>query len=169
MRIRAILRFIWLVLVLLPLPFRTAADQDRWWPIQATPKALVRLQKDLPEPRVACDMMAQSVAGLAAKAVNEGRSDEMVWVGTDNIDVEDWLARLLTRQPQMSVRGTFALWDLIDRYAGQGIIEALPITSSRPTLRDRASAAGSGPSCIDSGPCPGANGVAWFHGGNDRS
>ena len=59
------------------------------------PRALVRLQNDLPAPRASCEMMAQSVAGLAAKAVNEGRADEMVWVGTDNIDIEDWFARLV--------------------------------------------------------------------------
>jgi hypothetical protein len=49
------------------------------------------------------------VAGLAAKAVNESRADEMVWVGTDNIDIEDWLARLLKRHPQLELRGSFAL------------------------------------------------------------
>ena len=123
MSIRRILRFIWLVLVFWPLPFGAAADEARWWPVQAMPKALVRLQRDLPEPRPAYDMMAQSVAGLAAKAVNEGHSDEMVWVGSDNIDIEDWLARLLKRQPQLNDRGTFALWDLVDRYAGRGIIK----------------------------------------------
>lgn len=75
-------------------------------------------------------MMAQSVAGLAAKAVNEGRADEMVWVGIDNIDVEDWFARLLKRQPQLELRGTFALWDLVDRYAKKGIIKGYILYSS---------------------------------------
>ena len=111
-------------LILSCLPLRAAADESRWWPVQAVPKALVRLQNDrLPEPRAACEMMAQSVAGLAAKAVNEGRADEMVWVGIDNLDVEDWLARLLKRRPQLELRGTVALWDLVDRYAAKGIIK----------------------------------------------
>jgi hypothetical protein len=39
-------------------------------------------------------MMAQAVAGLAAKAVNGGRGDELVWVESGNRDVEDWFARL---------------------------------------------------------------------------
>ena len=99
------------------------ADENRWWPVQAMPKGLVRLQKDLPAPAESCAMMAQSMAGLAAQAVNEGRGDEMVWVGTDNIDIEDWLACLLKRQPQLEQRGTFALCDLVDRYAKQGIIK----------------------------------------------
>ncbi len=88
------------------------------------PKALVRLQQnEFPEPRAASEMLAQSVAGLAAQAVNESRADEMVWVGTDNIDVEDWFARRLKRQPQLELRGSFGLWELVDRYARQGIIK----------------------------------------------
>lgn len=111
-------------LVFSPILFPARADENRWWPVQAMPKALIRLQNDqFPEPRAASEMMAQSVAGLAAKAVNEGRGDELVWVGIDNIDVEDWLARRLKRQPQLELRGTFALWDLVDRYASNGIIK----------------------------------------------
>ena len=40
-------------------------------------------QNDFPSPRVSYEMMAQSVAGLAAKAVNEGRGDELVWIGNE--------------------------------------------------------------------------------------
>jgi hypothetical protein len=97
-----------------------------WWPTQAMPKALVRTknQSEFPAPRASCEMMVQSVAGLAAKAVNEGRSDEMVWVGIeDNVDVEDWFARRLQRQPQLEMRGTFGPWELVDRYAKQGLIK----------------------------------------------
>jgi len=97
--------------------------EDHWWPVQAMPKALVRLQNEFPAPRASSEMTAQSVAGLAAKAVNEGRADEMVWVETDNIDIEDWFARLLKRQSQLELRGRFDLWDLVDRYAKQGIIK----------------------------------------------
>jgi hypothetical protein len=123
MNIRKIVRLIGFALIFSPIPFRAAADDNRWWPVQAMPRALVRLQDELPAPRASCEMMAQSVAGLAAKAVNEGRADEMVWVGSDNVDVEDWLARRLKRQPQLELRGTVALWDLVDRYAKKGIIK----------------------------------------------
>src|SRR5688572_9667171 len=74
----------------------TSESEARWWPVQAVPNALVRLeQNDFPSPRVSYEMMAQSVAGLAAKAVNEGRGDELVWVGDGN----EWLARRLVRHP----------------------------------------------------------------------
>ena len=110
MSIRKIVLFICFAVIFLRLSFPAFADENRWWPVQVMPKALVRLrQNELPEPRAACEMMAQSVAGLAAKAVNESRADEMVWVGTDNIDIEDWLARLLKRHPQLELRGSFAL------------------------------------------------------------
>ena len=108
------------------LPARESSnDGGRWWPTQAMPKALARTERerDFPSPRRSYEMLAQSVAGLAAKAVNEGRGDEMVWVGTDNVDVEDWYARLLRRHPQLEVRGTFGLWELIERYARKGLIQ----------------------------------------------
>jgi hypothetical protein len=109
-----------LALVAFPAP----ADENRWWPVQATPKVLVRVQNNhLPEPHAASEMLAQSLAGLAAKAVNEGRADEMVWVGIDNIDVEDWLTRRLARQPQVELRGPVALWDLVERYCSDGIVK----------------------------------------------
>ena len=103
-------------------PFNNGAG---WWPAQAMPKALARTenQNEFPAPRVPYQMMVQSVAGLAAKAVNEGRADEMVWVGTDNVDVVDWFARLRQRQPQLEMRGIFGPWDLVDRYAKQGLIK----------------------------------------------
>ena len=98
---------------------------SRWWPVQAVPKALVRTtnQSQFPSPRASHEMLAQSVAGLAAKAVNKGRGDEMVWVATDSVDVEDWLARWLKRHPEVELRGTLGLWELVDRYAKQGIIK----------------------------------------------
>ena len=45
------------------------ADENRWWPEQAMPKGLVRTAKnDFPSPHLPYEMMAQSIAGLAAKA-----------------------------------------------------------------------------------------------------
>jgi hypothetical protein len=89
------------------------------------PKGFVRSgsRNEFPAPHAAIEMMVQSVAGLAAKAVNDGRGDEFVWVGTDSVDVEDWLIRLQKRQPQLELRGVFDPWDLVDRYAKRGLIK----------------------------------------------
>ena len=71
---------------------------------------------------MAHQMLVQSVAGLAAKAVNEGRGDEMVWVNNGNVDLEDWRIRLLAAHPGLKQLGTFSPWELVDRYAKLGII-----------------------------------------------
>jgi len=70
-------------------------------------------------PRASHEILAQSVVGLAAKAVNEGRGDEMVWVATDNVDVEDWFARWLKRHPEVELRGTLGLWELANTHGAQ--------------------------------------------------
>jgi hypothetical protein len=126
MNIVKCIQLICLALVFPAISIPAAADESRWWPVQAMPKALVRTrsQNEPPALRASCDMMVQSVAGLAAKAVNEGRADEMIWVAVDdNMDVEDWFARLFLRHPQLETRGTFGPWDLVDRYAKQGLIK----------------------------------------------
>src|SRR5438105_11421672 len=68
----------------------SAGDGAGWWPVQATAAAIVNANtpNDSPSPRASYEMTLQSVAGLAAKAVNEGRGDEMVWVNTDNVDYD---------------------------------------------------------------------------------
>jgi hypothetical protein len=106
-------------------PAQAGRDADRWWPVQALPKAVVRTsnQQEFPAPRAALQMMVQSVAGLAAQAVNEGRGDELVWVNDGNPDVEDWYARLLVAHPELRTPGAFGPWELVDRYSQRGIIK----------------------------------------------
>lgn len=89
------------------------------------PNALVRtrVRNESAAPRVVYEMLVQSVAGLAAKAVNDGRADEMVWIETDNPDEEDWCVRLLKRHPELQIRGSLDPWFLVDRYAKQGLIQ----------------------------------------------
>jgi hypothetical protein len=108
-----------------PPPQLPVLPESRWWPTQALPKGLVRIEKwdDRAGPRASVDMMVQSLAGLAAKSVNEKRGDEMVWIGTDNTDVEDWLARRLKTHPQLETRGVVDPWTLVERYAQRGIIK----------------------------------------------
>jgi hypothetical protein len=126
MSISNLVRWLRLAPAFLCLSLSAATDEDRWWPVQAMPKALVRTknQSTFPSPRGPYEMLVQSVAGLAATGVNEGRSEELVWIGIDdNTDVEDWFARLLQRQPQLQTRGTFGPWELVDRYAKSGLIK----------------------------------------------
>ncbi len=50
---------------------KTPNAAANWWPAQTQPKALALLQ--CPPNSLSSDMLAQSVAGLAAKSINEGR------------------------------------------------------------------------------------------------
>jgi hypothetical protein len=111
----------WLIAV----PVFGGQEDDRWWPTQAFPKAVVRTtnQQQFPEPRVALQMMVQSVAGLAARAVNQGRGYELVWVDNGGGDLEKWYTRLLVQHPDLATPGSFQPWDLVDHFVKQGIIK----------------------------------------------
>ncbi len=113
------------VVGLLAVKVLAGEEVQRWWPTQALPKAVVRTsnQQQFPEPRAALQMMVQSVAGLAAKAANEGRGDELVWVNNGGGDIEKWYERLLARHSELATPGIFEPWTLVDRYAKQGIIK----------------------------------------------
>jgi hypothetical protein len=102
-----------------------AGSEDRWWPVQKLPRRIVRATTAPASPscQAALQMMVQSVAGLAAKAVNEGRGDEMVWVDSGNPDVEDWLARLLTAHPGLGKLESCGPWELVERYSRKGVIK----------------------------------------------
>src|SRR5438045_9208661 len=54
-----------------------ATSDTGWWPTQAMPRAIVRMRNDFSAPRASCEMMAESVAGLAANAVNSGPDDDL--------------------------------------------------------------------------------------------
>jgi hypothetical protein len=112
-----------------------SAEHSRWWPVQAMPKAIVRLEQSASS-QLAHEMLAQSVAGLAAKAVNEGRGDEMVWIGSGNRNVEDLFAPLFKRHLDLELRGTFDVWELIDRYAKKGIIKGYIVFRSDESAGD---------------------------------
>lgn len=103
----------------------TAISRDTWWPGQQLPPTVVRVdtQDCDTEIRGEMDMLAQSVAGLAAQAVNAGRGDELVWVKTDNPSVQRWGARFLSDHLAVRDRGAVALWSLINEYARSGVVK----------------------------------------------
>ena len=80
-------------------------------------------QEDFPEPKLALQMMTQSVAGLAAQAVNERRGTNMVWVNNGNADMDDWLARWRAAHPAVKKLDGWTPWQLVDRFARDGVIQ----------------------------------------------
>lgn len=101
-----------------------ASSAFRYWPRQMLPQGIVRtLPKTHPHPDADAQMMVQSVAGLAAKAINEGRGNELVWVTTDNIDSETWYAQFLAGHPEIHYFGAYSPWELVKRFTAKGIIK----------------------------------------------
>lgn len=132
-----------LILLSQPLAFGKT-DALRWWPKQKAPRALVKTTscKDFetvksPNGKVtsgnlgANHMLVQSIAGLVAQAVNEGKCDELVWITVGKFDEStsvwgsdyaDWYKRVVKRL-KLEEKGTFTPWQLVKRYQDKGIIK----------------------------------------------
>jgi hypothetical protein len=109
-------------------------DVRRWVPWQAMPRGVVitRMQAfektTLPNGRgLARDlgaehMMVQSLAGLAAQAVNEERHDELIWIWPmANRNYKRWFDQW-TAQHDLEQRGTLTPWELVRRYREAGLV-----------------------------------------------
>lgn len=125
-------------LIVVVMSAKAADEHDRWWPTQKLPKTIVRTpsQHDFPAPKLALQMMVQSVAGLAAKAVNEGRNDEMVWVSNGNLDLEEWYSRLAAAYTNLNQRGPLAPWELVDHFAKRDVIKGYILYRSEKSSGD---------------------------------
>ena len=113
-----------------------SAGDFRWWPEQKMPRGLVTVDTSAmpkvaePNGKIAParnmgpeHMLAQSLAGLAAQAVNEGRGDELVYVNLwDNADYVLW-RRMILERTGMEDRGTSTVWALVEKYAAQNIVK----------------------------------------------
>lgn len=121
------------ITVLIAIPVTAGTNEERWFPTQRLPKTIIRTanQQEFPEPRLSLQMMAQSVAGLAAKAVNEGRGSELVWVNNGDGDLEKWYASFVSSHPALLTTNGLRPWELVDRYARQRIIKGYILYSSR--------------------------------------
>jgi hypothetical protein len=120
------------------LSLRTAAANNlpghRWWPAQEAPKAIVRtdlaLMQQVADPggqRASTwlgpeHMMVESVAGLAAQAVNEGRGDELVWIDMASESYAQWYQGM-TNRLRLVDRGVFKPWALVERFTRKGIVK----------------------------------------------
>lgn len=94
------------------------ATDNRWLPLQKSPSGVVTASfSDIKEYN-----LVQSLSGLAAKAVNVGELDEMIWTNIDNDSYDEWFDRMIDRlQPEN--RGEFQPWELVTRYHERGIID----------------------------------------------
>lgn len=97
----------------------SAEEACHWWPVQKEPKSVVvcEYKQNLPE-----HALAQSLAGLAALGVNEGRFDEMVWMSRGDADSKLWYERMMAEK-KYGHSGTFTTWKLLERYVERGLIK----------------------------------------------
>lgn len=109
-------------------PALDEAFSPRWWPVQKPARGVVRTTDDaIHAPGWDSNlnpnhMLVQSLAGLAALAVNEGRSDEMVWIEPGMVDYTRWYEGAVNRL-DLEERGVFDPWALAERLNQQGLIK----------------------------------------------
>jgi hypothetical protein len=96
-----------------------------WWPEQKAPARVVKCQRPA---GLEMQMLAQSVAGLAARAVNDGQSDEMVWIENTSSQYAEWYAACIRRIAARET-GTESVWELAERYRDRGIVKGFVLYS----------------------------------------
>lgn len=119
-----------------------AAAPEPFWPDQAVPAGIVQTTNheyfrtfppagpEAPPEEAfgATHMLVQSISGLAARAVNEGRGDEMVWIEVGHPEMHlnpafklgrDYLLARLDAEE----RGAYGAWELVERYMDMGIVQ----------------------------------------------
>lgn len=95
-------------------------ELPRWWPPQRKPKGIIRLTtKEGHSPALA--MLAQSLSGLAAQAVNQDRGEELVWIDTPHEAYRRWY-RATLQKTGIEQRGELDAWQLLARLRDQGIV-----------------------------------------------
>lgn len=123
-----------------------AGDSEWWWPKQKEPTKLVIVPVDgftvpagvsLAGGLFSPDyMLAQSLAGLAAQAVNRDGFDEMVWINQPSTASDEWLRRAVDRL-ELETRPSPGLWELVAEYHQAGVIEGYVVYDWETVPRGR--------------------------------
>ncbi|RZS74541.1 GxGYxYP domain-containing protein [Pseudobacter ginsenosidimutans] len=96
-------------------------DSAYGWPAQKAPTSIITCSiqrgSDLREMN-----LAQSVAGLAAQSLNEGKTKEGVWISVSNPNYAIYY-RSLVKRLHAKEAGSLTAWQLVDRYVPIGIIK----------------------------------------------
>lgn len=115
------------------------SETNRWLPVQKVPKGVVKAidydqlaespnGKSTQGPIGATHILVQSLAGLAAQAVNDGYGDEMVWIDVETQDYQQWYAAVMKRL-DFEQRGSFTPWQLVERFKLKGIVKGYVLYS----------------------------------------
>jgi hypothetical protein len=96
----------------------TAYDGRYGWPVQKQPKSVIVCK---PTENLAESMLLESLSGLTAKAVNEDRFDEMIWIDTDNKAYQK-LYRSTLEALNISNVKEMDLWTLVDYLVKRNVV-----------------------------------------------
>lgn len=92
---------------------------DSWWPVQARPRGILVCE---PGGQLRDMNLAQSLAGLAALSLNEGKKGEAVWIRHQRGLYETYYQNLLKRTGLKEV-AVLSTWDMVKRFRRQGIVQ----------------------------------------------
>ena len=100
-------------------PKTFTVDDAHWWPKQNKAKTLLicNVASEAYDKR----MLAESLAGIAAWAVNEGLNDELIWIGAFHGSYPTWFEKLKIRQSFTEVI-ELSLWEIVERFNDKGLI-----------------------------------------------
>lgn len=108
-----------LLFIFLCLPLGAKEYNGRYgWPEQKKPEKIIVCKS---KGGVAEAMLLESLSGLAAKAVNEGKSNEMIWIDVDNDSYKE-LYELSLKALNISDVREMDLWSLVDYLKKKKII-----------------------------------------------
>lgn len=97
-----------------------------YWPRQSVPAAYRRIAMNVPgqdhHGRSAHRITIASLSGIAARAVNEGRHDELIWMETNSDHYDRWREETLGVHP-LEERETLSLFDLLRHYVRLGLVD----------------------------------------------
>ena len=114
---------------------------QRWWPQQTAPKVVYQtIDHEHFEAQASpggretsghvgtTHMMIQSLSGLAARAVNEGRSDAMIWISVGHPRLErnpDYAMHYqgLKNRLGFEERGPLPSWELLEVFIQKGVVD----------------------------------------------
>lgn len=96
-----------------------------WWPEQHVPDSYVICSQPLNRPET---VLAQSAAGLAARAVNNGQYDRMIWVESNRQIYDKWL-RNTCRNLHLHKDGYRDVWQIVSSLMEHNIVKGYVLYS----------------------------------------
>ncbi len=107
-------------------------NNNTLWPQQTAPEKIVRIEN---ANRNMDQVLAQSLSGLAAQAVNNATHDELVWIAAAPEDEK--LYKATKKRLRINDVRQAGLWQLLDEYHNKGIVRGYIVYKSSSSDEDQ--------------------------------